>query len=137
MNHVTVMGLMARNVELRYTATNTAVCDVAIAVNERRKGRDGQSADTVTFVECTAWGKTAETIQQYCPKGAGIAIEGRITVDQWEQDGSKRYKTKVTIERMHFVPKFEASTGDRPPTQPKPKPAAKPPIVPVDEECPF
>lgn len=98
-NRVTLVGNITRDVELRYTQSGMAVTDLGLAVNERvKQGNDW--IDKPVFCDCTAWGKTAEIAQEYLGKGKPVLIEGRLQLDQWEQDGQKRSKLKVVVDRL-------------------------------------
>jgi single-strand DNA-binding protein len=101
-NKVVLVGNMTRNVELRRTQQGTAVCDVGLAINERRKQGD-EWVDETTFVDVTLWGRTAEVADSYTAKGSSILIEGRLKLDQWEQDGQKRQKLKVVGDRLQLL----------------------------------
>jgi single-strand DNA-binding protein len=115
-NLAIVGGNITRDPEVRYTPSGTAVVEFNVAVNRKWKDRSGEMKEEVNFINCIAWGKTAENINQYFQKGSPILIEGRIKVDQWEDpDGKKRSKTKVLIERFNFCggkKKEEAKEGD-------------------------
>lgn len=104
-NKVIIMGNLTRDPELRFLASNTAVCQIGVAVNERWKNKQtDQWEDRVNFIDCEAWGKTAENINQYFTKGKGILIEGKLRLDQWQdQQGSNRSKLKVIVDRFEFV----------------------------------
>jgi len=105
-NKVILMGNLTRDPQLRYLAqNNTAVADFGIAVNRKFKAASGEDREEVTFIDVTAWGKTAELINQYFTKGKPIFIEGRLKLDQWEdkQGGGKRSKLSVVIENFQFV----------------------------------
>ncbi len=102
-NRVILLGNMTRDPEVRYTPGGTAVCEIGLAVNDRRKGADGEWFDETTFVDVTLWGKTAETCGQYLSKGSPVLIEGRLKLDTWEQEGQKRSKMRVICERMQMV----------------------------------
>jgi single-strand DNA-binding protein len=101
-NKVVLVGNMTRNVELRRTQQGTAVCDVGLAINERRKQGD-EWVDETTFVDVTLWGRTAEVADTYTAKGSSILIEGRLKLDQWEQDGQRRQKLKVVGDRLQLL----------------------------------
>ncbi|HUU10542.1 MAG TPA: single-stranded DNA-binding protein [Phycisphaerae bacterium] len=104
LNRVFLMGNLTRDPQLRYTPSQTAVCDLGLATNRKWKGADGQMKEEVTFVNCTAWGRQAETIQKYLVKGQPIFVEGRLTFSQWDgKDGQKRSKLEVTVERFEFL----------------------------------
>ena len=102
-NRVILLGNMTRDPEVRYTPGGTAVCEVGLAVNDRRKGQDGEWIEETTFIDVTLWGKTAETCGQYLSKGSPILVEGRLKLDTWEQEGAKRSKLRVIAERMQMV----------------------------------
>lgn len=101
-NKVVLVGNMTRNVELRRTQQGTAVCDVGLTINERRKQGD-EWVDETTFVDVTLWGRTAEVADSYTAKGSSILIEGRLKLDQWEQDGQRRQKLKVVGDRLQLL----------------------------------
>jgi len=126
------MGNITRDIELKYTQTNQAVATVGLAVNRKYKGADGQLKEDVTFVDCDAWGKTAEMISQYFAKGRPIFIEGRLRLDTWKdkQDGSNRSKLKVVIENFQFVDSKRRRDAPRArrvlrPRRPRPRPTSR------------
>ncbi len=103
-NKVLLMGNLTRDIELRHTSANTAVANIGLAVNRRFKGQDGQQRDETTFVDCEAWGRTAEVMSQYLSKGRPVFIEGRLRLDQWQdQQGNNRSKLMVVVENFQFI----------------------------------
>jgi len=103
-NKVILIGNLTRDPQLRYTPSQMAVCDLGLAVNRRWSSQDGQKREETAFVNCTAWGRQAETIQKYMSKGQPLLVEGRLTYSQWDgPDGKKRSKLEVTIERFQFL----------------------------------
>jgi len=102
-NKVVLMGNLTRDPELRYTPSGSAVCEFGLAVNRTWKGKDGQKQEECTFMDCTAWARTAEVIAEYCKKGAPLFVEGRLQLDSWEKDGQKRTKLKVVVEQVQFL----------------------------------
>jgi single-strand DNA-binding protein len=102
-NRVILLGNLTRDVEVRYLQSGTAVADVGMAVNDRRKGQNGEWIEETTFVDVTLWGRTAEVAGEYLSKGSPILIEGRLKYDTWEKDGQKRSKLSVVCERMQMV----------------------------------
>lgn len=103
-NRVILLGNLTRDPEVRYTPQGTAVCDVGIAVNERRKNAAGEWVDEVVYVDVTLWGRTAEVAGEYLTKGSPLLIEGRLRLDTWEsQDGQKRSRLRVVGERMQML----------------------------------
>jgi len=103
-NRVILMGNLTRDPEIRYIPSGTAVCDLGLAVNDRRKGANGEWIEETTFVEVTLWGRTAEIAGEYLSKGGPVLIEGRLKLDSWEgTDGQKKSKLKVICENMRLL----------------------------------
>src|ERR1700690_1647229 len=103
-NRVILVGNLTRDPELRYLQSGMAVTDIGLAVNDRRKGQNGEWIEETTFVDVTVWGRTAEVMGEYLSKGSPVLIEGRLKLDTWEaQDGQKRSKLKVVCERMQML----------------------------------
>jgi single-strand DNA-binding protein len=103
-NKVILMGNLTQDPKLSYLPSQTPVCEIRLAVNRRWRTQDGQQREDVCFIDCRAMARQAETINQYMRKGQPILIEGRLEFDQWEQqDGTKRSKHRVFIERFTFV----------------------------------
>jgi single-strand DNA-binding protein len=139
-NRVLLMGNLTRDPQLRYLPSQTAVADFGLAVNRRFKTAQGEDREEVTFVDCTAFGRQAEVINQYCQKGKAIFIEGRLKFDQWEdkQGGGKRSKHSVVIDNFQFVgargdggPQGagEAAGGDQDQSQPRRSPPQRGPAA--------
>ncbi len=103
-NKVILLGNLTRDPELKHVAGNQAVAELGLAVNRRYRTKDNEEREEVTFVDCEAWGRTAEVIKQYLTKGSPIFIEGRLKLDQWETpQGEKRSKMRVVIENFQFI----------------------------------
>jgi single-strand DNA-binding protein len=102
-NRVILVGNLTRDPELRYIPSGTAVTEVGLAVNDRRKGANGEWIDETTFVDVTLWGRTAEVASEYLNKGSSVLIEGRLKLDTWEKDGKKNSKLRVIGERMQML----------------------------------
>jgi len=104
-NKVILMGNLTRDPQMKYLPSQTAVVEFGLACNRRYKTQSGEQKEEVTFVDCTAFGRTGEVINQYFTKGKPIFIEGRLKYDQWEdkQGGGKRHKLTVVIESFEFV----------------------------------
>lgn len=112
-NKVILMGNLTRDPEMRMLPSNTAVTAIGLAVNERYKGSNGEWVDRANFIDCEAFGRTAEIINQYFQKGRPILIEGKLRLDQWEdrQSGQKRSKLKVVVDRFEFVGSRDEGQG--------------------------
>ena len=111
-NKVLLMGNLTRDVELKYTPSNMAVANIGLAVNRRYKGKDGEMNEETTFVDCEAWGYTAENMAKFFSKGRPVFIEGRLKLDTWQdKDGSNRSKLKVVVESFEFIDSRGGSGG--------------------------
>lgn len=162
LNMVLLMGNLTRDPELRYLPSNTPVANIGIAVNRRWRNQQGEQQEEVLFVDCEAFGRTAESINQYLRKGRPIFIEGRLKLDQWtDKEGQNRSKMKVVIETFQFVdsraqgdaaggegngssaPRSAPPRSNAPRGPARPSPAAPPPpgddphTAPPEEEIPF
>jgi single-strand DNA-binding protein len=104
-NKVIVMGNLTRDPEVRQVGANAVkVCRFALALNERRRDRNGNMVDIPTFVEVDAWEKLAELCGQYLRKGRSVLVEGRLQMDSWERDGQKHQKLKIRAMTVKFMP---------------------------------
>lgn len=105
LNKVFLGGNLTRDPEVKYTQSNQAVANLGLAVNRRWRTPEGEQREEVTFIDCEAWGKTAEMLGKFFTKGRPIFIEGRLKYDEWQDktSGQKRSRLKVTIENFHFV----------------------------------
>lgn len=110
-NRVVLVGNITRDIELRYTPGGTAVTDIGLAVNDRRKSANGEWVDETTFVDVTLWGRTAEVASEYLAKGSPILVEGRLKLETWESDGQNRSKLKVVCDRMQMLGSPKSSGG--------------------------
>ena len=100
LNHVSIQGRFARDPELRRTNTGKAVCSFTIACD--KPGKDAGAS----FIDCVAWDKTAEFVNNYFMKGDAIIVEGRLETRQYEtKDGQKRTATEVVVSQAHFCEK--------------------------------
>ena len=103
-NKVILMGNLTRDPELRMTGTNgMKVARLRLAVNERRRDRNGQVQDFPVYIDVDAWDKLAELCGQYLAKGRPILVEGRLQMDSWEKDGVKHQKLKVRAATIKFL----------------------------------
>ncbi len=148
-NKVILMGNLTRDPQLKYLPNNNPVCEFGIATNRRWRDRDGNQREEVCYVDLAAFGRQAETINQYMSKGRPILIDGRLKFDSWTgQDGQRRSKLSVVVENFQFVgPRDsggpESGYGNRGysggrPAEPQPPagPAAAPPAPSPDNVPP-
>ncbi|MGL6193639.1 MAG: single-stranded DNA-binding protein [Thermoguttaceae bacterium] len=110
-NRVVLLGNLTRDPECRYIPSGTAVADICIAVNDRKKTATGEWVEETTFVDITLWGRQAEIASEYLAKGAPVLIEGRLKLDTWEAEGQKRSKLKVVGERLQLLGRVGEGSG--------------------------
>ena len=102
LNHITIMGRLTRDPELRRTGSGIAVASFAIAVDRDFSGRDGGEKET-DFIECVAWRQTGEFVSKYFTKGRMIVVSGRLQVRSWtDKDGNKRRTAEVVADNCYF-----------------------------------
>ena len=132
-NKVLLMGNLTRDPELKRTSSDMAVAQLSIAVNRQYKDRNGEQVKETTYVDCEAWGRTAEVMSQYLGKGKPVFVEGRLKLDQWQdKDGNNRSKLKMVVEKFEFID----SKGNQTSAPPSTDEATVPP-TPSDDDIPF
>jgi|10_taG_2_1085330.scaffolds.fasta_scaffold50865_3 single-strand DNA-binding protein len=111
-NKVVLVGRLAQDNDLKQVGKdNMPVVNNAIALDGRKKG-----TDEAIFIDLTAFGKQAELMAEYTGKGSSVGIEGRLSVDRWEdKEGNPRRKTKVIAERVTFLGKPKSEQSDASP----------------------
>ena len=131
MNKVIIMGNLGQDPEMRYMPSGSAACNISVATSRSWKDKDsGEKQEETSWHRCVAFGKTAETIDQYFSKGRKILIEGRLKYGSYEKDGTTRYTTDIVIERFEFV-ESKGQGGDS-----RQRPAAADAPHPGDEGLP-
>ena len=122
MNRVILMGNITRKPEIRKTPSGASVCNFSIAVSEKYKDKQGQWVDKAEFINCVAWNRTAEVIEQYLDKGSKILVEGKMSTSSYDKNGEKRYKTEVIVSNMQML----GGKSDNQATQQAPAPSQAP-----------
>ncbi len=102
-NKVILMGNLTRDPEVRTTPSGQSVTSFGLAINRTWKGADGNQQESVSYIDCVAWGKTGEIIAQYVQKGRPLLVSGRLEQRSWEKDGQKHSKVEVVVEDFNFV----------------------------------
>jgi single-strand DNA-binding protein len=103
-NKIFLMGNLTRDPQLSYLPSQTAVVEFGLAINRKWTSREGEKKEETCFVDCRAFGRTAENLNKYMSKGRPLFVEGRLTFDSWTaQDGTKRSKHRVTVENFQFI----------------------------------
>jgi len=102
-NRIILGGRITRDPEMKQVGQNT-LAKFGLAMNRKYTTQSGEQREEVTFIDCEAWGKTAELIGQYFAKGSPILIEGKLRLNEWtDGDGNKRSILVGVIERFEFV----------------------------------
>jgi single-strand DNA-binding protein len=103
-NRVTLVGRLTRDPELRHLPSGSAVLQLGVAVNGRRKDETGNWVDKPNFIDVKVFGNQAEMLSQHLAKGRRIGVDGRLDWSSWEaQDGTKRSKVEVVAESVQFL----------------------------------
>ena len=146
MNKVILMGRLTRDAEIRYSQgeSSTAIARFSLAVDRRfRRDNDEQTSD---FINCVAFGRTAEFLERFGRKGTKFVLEGRIQTGSYtNKDGQRVYTTDVVAENVEFAEsKNNSSAGNDfggAPSAPSPSGAAGDGFMNIpegiDEELPF
>ena len=103
LNRVFLIGNLTRDPEVRYIPSGKAVADLNLAINRRYKTSSGEDREDTCFIGVVAWGRQAETAGEYLTKGSCIFVEGSVRYDQWESNGEKRSRLRVTADRIQFM----------------------------------
>jgi single-strand DNA-binding protein len=116
LNHITIMGRLTKDVELRRTNSGVAVASFTLAV-DRDYAKDGAEKET-DFIECVAWRNTAEFVDKYFSKGRMAIVSGRLQIRGWtDKDGNKRKTAEVVAENVYFGDS-KSESSDTAPAQP-------------------
>jgi single-strand DNA-binding protein len=123
LNVVVITGNLTRDPELRSLPSGTAVCELRVAVNTRRKnGQTGEWEDKPNYFDVKVWGAQGENCNRFLSKGRPVAVQGRLEWREWEsQEGQKRQAVDIIAESVQFLggrddtagSGFTASVGSR------------------------
>ena len=102
LNHITLMGRLTRDPELRYTQSNTPVATFRLAVDRDYTPRDGGERQT-DFIDCVAWRQTGEFVSKYFQKGSMAVVSGRLQMREWtDKEGNRRTTAEVVADNVYF-----------------------------------
>ena len=102
LNHITIMGRLVRDPELRRTGSGVAVASFCVAVDRDFAPKDGGERKT-DFINCVAWRQTGEFISKYFAKGRMIVVDGRLEMRDWtDRDGNKRTSAEINVDNAYF-----------------------------------
>lgn len=104
-NKAILMGNLTRDPEVRTTPNGQNVASFTLAVNRSWRSQDGTSQESVSYIDCVAWGKIGDIIAQYLQKGRPLLVSGRLDQRSWEdkESGQKRSKVEVVVEDFNFI----------------------------------
>lgn len=104
-NRVMLLGNVTRDPQLKDLPSGTKVAEFGLAMNRKYRTSDGQDREEVCFVDCAAFGKTADVIARFVTKGKPLFIEGSLKYDSWEDKngGGKRSKLTVRVDNFQFI----------------------------------
>lgn len=113
LNHITIMGRLTRDPELRRTGSGVAVASFTVAVDRDFSGKDDGEKET-DFIDCVAWRKTGEFVSKYFSKGRMIVVSGRLQIRNWtDKEGNKRRSAEIVADNCYFGDsKRSDSSGD-------------------------
>ena len=112
LNHITIMGRLTRDPELRRTGSGIAVASFSVAVDRDFSGRDGGEKET-DFIDCVAWRQTGEFVSKYFTKGSMIVVSGRLQIRSWtDKDGNKRRTAEVVADNVYFGESRRSNEGN-------------------------
>lgn len=112
LNHISLMGRLTRDPELRYTQSQTPVASFTLACDRDFRDKDGERP--TDFIPVTAWRSTAEFVDRYFRKGDMMAVSGRLQMRDWtDKDGNRRTVAEVVADSAYFAgAKREEAAGD-------------------------
>lgn len=111
LNHITVMGRLTRDVELRRTGSGTAVASFTVAVDRDIANKETNERET-DFIDCVAWRGTGEFVSKYFSKGSMAVVSGRLQIRNWtDKDGNKRRTAEVVADSVYFGDSKKDSTS--------------------------
>ena len=112
LNHITIMGRLVRDPELRRTGSGVAVTSFTLAVDRDYNPKDGSEKE-VDFIDCNAWRGTAEFVSKYFTKGSMAIVSGRLQIRNWtDKEGNKRRNAEVLADSVYFGDSKKSDQGN-------------------------
>ena len=103
LNRVQLLGNIAKDLELKKSATGTSYINFSVATNKNKKDKNGEWQKETQFHNLVAFGSTADTISTFLEKGHKAYFEGELQHDSYEKDGVKKYTTKIIVSMVEFI----------------------------------
>ena len=113
-NKVLFIGHITRDIELRELPGGGNVANFSLAMNHSYKDKSGERQEDVCYIDCEAFNKTGEVMNEWLGKGSPVLVEGRLRHNIWETDGQKRSKHVVVVDRFEFMGSKSSDTDDSP-----------------------
>ena len=112
MNKVILIGNLTRDIQLLYTQSGYCIGNAGIAVTRKFKNAQGQTVEETCFIDVKFFGRIAEVANQYLRKGSKLAVEGRLKLEQWQdQSGQNRSRHVVEVESLEMLGSPQNSGG--------------------------
>ena len=113
-NKVLIIGNMVQDPEMKDISSTRKVTNFTVAVNRKWKGPEGEEGGEVSYIDCAAFGNTAEAINKYFSKGRRIFVEGRLKQDKWEDKETKKMQSRirVVVDSFNFMDSKKTETAD-------------------------
>ena len=105
MNHISLIGRLTKDPELKYSQSGKAFCNFTLAVTREFKREEAD------FINCVAWDKRAEAIAEHLKKGKRIALQGRLNVNSYDKNGETVWRTDVVVDKFEFVDSAKSETS--------------------------
>ena len=134
LNNVFLIGRLTRDMEIRYSNGGMPIGRFSLAVNRSKKTGD-KWEDEANFFDCTLFGKTADTMNQYLTKGKQVAVSGELRQSRWEQDGQNRSRVEIAVNNIQLL--GGKSEGSSPVSGGSAPVVAPPADIPDDGSIPF
>jgi single-strand DNA-binding protein len=140
LNHLIIAGNLTRDPITKFLANEKCVVNFAIANSRKYKSASGEEREETIFLDCAAFGKTAETIGRYLVKGKPVIVEGMLKQETWtdKETGKNRSKIVLNVDKFHFVPDGKKSDqAPKQPESPQPTTSTQPTTTESEDQPPF
>lgn len=136
LNHITIMGRLTRDPELRHTNSGISVASFTVAVDRDFKNSNG--GKETDFIDCVAWKNTAEFVSNYFTKGRMAVVSGRLQLRSWtDKDGNSRRSAEVIADGVYFADSNKNTTNGNTSAESFTEPQTFVPMDDNDDKLPF
>lgn len=114
-NKATILGILGKDPEVKYTSGGSTICMLSVATNEEWKDKQtGEKKESTEWHTVKMFGRLAEVAGEYLTKGTRVYLEGKIKTESWEKDGEKKYKTVIIADELIMLGEPGAKRASRP-----------------------